>query len=114
MIVANETAGLALRARFFHALAEPSRLVLLEALRGGERTVSELVSESGLSQSNASGHLACLRAYGLVETRQEWRHIHYRLAGPHIAHLLREADLVLEVVAGQVAACEQHGRGGHE
>jgi DNA-binding transcriptional ArsR family regulator len=100
-------ASLALRARFFHALADPSRLALIEALRGGERTVGELLGQTGLSQSNASSHLACLRTYGLVEARQQWRHIYYRLAGPHIEHLLREADLVLEVVAEQAAHCHR-------
>jgi DNA-binding transcriptional ArsR family regulator len=51
--------------------------------------------------------LACLRASGLVDARQEWRHIYYRLAGPHIEHLLGEADLVLEIVASQSSDCEQ-------
>ena len=96
---------LSLRARVFHALAEPSRLALLEALRGGERTVGALVAETGLSQSNASGHLACLRAYGLVDARQQWRHVYYRLAGPHIAHLLREADLALELIVEHAPSC---------
>ena len=58
----------AVRARFFRALADPSRLVLLEALRRGERCVSELVEATGLSQSNVSGHLACLKECGLVES----------------------------------------------
>jgi DNA-binding transcriptional ArsR family regulator len=96
------------RARFFQALADPSRLAILDALRAGERTAGAVAAAVGLSPSNASRHLACLRAGGLVETRQVWRHIHYRLAGEHIAHLLDEADLVLEVVAGRFAACRPH------
>jgi DNA-binding transcriptional ArsR family regulator len=100
---------LARRARFFHALADPSRLALVEALRAGERTVGQLVAQTGLSQSNASGHLACLRMSGLVDARQEWRHIYYRLAGPHIEHLLQEADLVLEIVADHSRGCEHSG-----
>jgi DNA-binding transcriptional ArsR family regulator len=98
---------LTLRARFFRGLADPSRLALLHALRDGEQSVSELVAATGLTQSNASGHLACLRECGLVASRQEWRHVYYRLAGPHIAQLLRDADQVLEVVAERVAACER-------
>jgi DNA-binding transcriptional ArsR family regulator len=58
--------GLAVQARLFRGLAESSRLALLQALRDGERTVGELVALTGLSQSNASGHLACLRDCGLV------------------------------------------------
>jgi DNA-binding transcriptional ArsR family regulator len=102
-----KTADHALRAGFFHALADPSRLALIEALRGGERTVGDLVGQTGLSQSNASSHLACLRTHGLVEARQQWRHIYYRLAGPHIEHLLTEADLVLEQVAQRIGRCER-------
>ena len=88
-----------IRARFFHGLADPSRLALLEALRQGESCVSELVITTGLSQSNVSGHLACLKECGLVESRQQWRHVYYRLAGAHVAHLLEETDLVLEQIA---------------
>jgi DNA-binding transcriptional ArsR family regulator len=95
------------RARFFRALADPSRLVLLETLRRGERCVSELVEATGLAQSNVSGHLACLKECGLVESRQQWRHVYYRLAGAHVAHLLEEADLVLEQVAERIDACNR-------
>ena len=95
-----------LRARFFRGLGNPTRLALLDALRAGERCVNELVLATGLGQSSVSGHLASLRACGLVEAREEWRHTYYRLAGPHVAHLLAETDLVLAVVAGRVAACE--------
>jgi DNA-binding transcriptional ArsR family regulator len=111
MQTTQETIAL-VRARFFQALAEPSRLAILDALRAGERTAGEVAALVGLSPSNASRHLACLRASGLVETRQVWRHVHYRLAGEHIAHLLREADLVLEVVAGRFATCADHRRDG--
>jgi len=97
----------AIRARFFHGLADPSRLALLEALRQRECCVRELVKATGLSQSNVSGHLACLKACGLVESRQQWRHVYYRLAGAHVAHLLEEADQVLEQVAERIDACNR-------
>ena len=102
-----QTNRLALRAKFFRGLADSSRLALLQALRDGERTVSELVAATRLSQSNASGHLACLRECGLVESRQEWRHVYYRLAGPHVEQLLADADLVLEQVAERIEACNR-------
>ena len=103
--------SLTIRARFFHGLADPSRLALLEALRQGESCVSELVITTGLSQSNVSGHLACLKECGLVESRQQWRHVYYRLAGAHIAHLLEEADLALGQVAERIDACQRPGTG---
>jgi len=98
---------LAVQAKFFRGLADPSRLALLQALRDGERTVSELVAATGLTQSNASGHLACLRECGLVDSRQQWRHVYYRLAGPHVEQLLANADLVLAEVAERIAACQR-------
>src|SRR5205807_5542941 len=68
------------RARFFDGLAYPARLALLDALRDGERTAGDAAAVSGLSPSNASKHLACLRECGLVESRQDWRRVYYRLS----------------------------------
>lgn len=76
-----------LRARFFHGLADPSRLVLLDTLGAGERTARDAAVAVGLFASNASRHLACLGECGLVEARQEWRHVYYQLADG-IAQLL--------------------------
>jgi DNA-binding transcriptional ArsR family regulator len=65
------------RARFFSGLADPARLALLDALRHGELTAGDASLAAGLSPSNASKHLACLRHCGLVESRQEWRRVYY-------------------------------------
>ncbi len=97
--------ALALRAKFFRGFADPSRLALLLALRDGEKTVSDLVEQTGLSQSNASGHLACLKECGLVESRQEWRRVFYRLADPRVDELLRTADALVAATAQRVYAC---------
>ena len=96
---------LSLRAKFFRGLSDVSRLALLQALRDGEKTVTELVAETGLSQSNVSGHLACLRECGLVEFRQEWRHVYYRLADERIEDLLRAADAILATNAERIYTC---------
>jgi ArsR family transcriptional regulator, cadmium/lead-responsive transcriptional repressor len=76
--------SLALKAKLFRGLADPSRLAILEALRAGERTVSDVVAATGLSQPNASNHLACLRDCGLVESRQDGRRVYYRLADERV------------------------------
>ena len=94
------------RARFFDGLADPARLALLEALRDGEMTAGEAAVAAGLSASNASKHLACLRDCGLVESRQEWRHVHYSLAAG-VGQLLDVHDLFIEQVADRVAACQR-------
>ena len=94
------------RARFFHGLADPSRLAILEALRDGERTAGDVSSTARLSPSNASRHLACLKDCGLIEARQEWRRVYYRLA-QGVAELLAANDAFVERVAERVAACER-------
>lgn len=96
---------LALKAKFFRGLAEPSRLAILEALLDGPRTVSELVAATGLSQPNASAHLACLRDCGLVVREARGRHAYYRLADERVARLLRLADEILAEVALGVYLC---------
>jgi ArsR family transcriptional regulator, cadmium/lead-responsive transcriptional repressor len=94
------------RARFFDGLADPARLALLDALRDGEMTAGEAAVAAGLSSSNASKHLACLRDCGLVESRQEWRHVHYSLAAG-VGQLLDVHDLFIEQVSDRVAACQR-------
>jgi|GEM_PF-1214557 DNA-binding transcriptional ArsR family regulator len=55
----------------FKALAKPARLQILNCLRSGEFTVSELVEETELGQTNVSKHLQLLYAMGFVSRRKE-------------------------------------------
>lgn len=102
--------ALTLKAKLFRGLADPSRLAILDVLRSGEKTVSELVAETGLSQPNASGHLACLRECGLVASRQEGRYVYYQLADERVDDALRAAEGILAGVAEQVYACTRYER----
>src|SRR3954464_6924839 len=90
---------LALKAKLFRGLADPSRLIILEALRGQAMSVSELVLATRLSQPNVSNHLACLHGCGLVAREQRGRHVYYRLSNERVAALLGLADDVLDDVA---------------
>lgn len=74
---------------FFKVLCDPTRLRVLEALREGERCVSEIVQQVGLSQSVVSHHLGILRRSGLVEARREGKRIHYRMCCDCLAHFTR-------------------------
>ena len=58
-----------------HALADGSRRTVLEALRQGEATVSELAALLPIARPGVSRHLRVLREAGLVELRQQaqWR-----------------------------------------
>lgn len=107
-----EDISLQVKAKLFRGLADTSRLAILEALRSGERTVSDIAVSTGLSQPNASGHLACLKDCGLVRSRQEGRYVHYSLSDPRIEEMLRDAEGILSDVAAGVYACtryEDHG-----
>ncbi len=53
----------------YAAVAEPHRRQILDLLRGGERSVGELVRRVGLSQPGVSKHLKVLRQAGLVDVR---------------------------------------------
>jgi DNA-binding transcriptional ArsR family regulator len=75
----------------FKALSEPMRLRLLYALMDGEKTVSELVEESGGLQANVSKHLRMLLEDGIVERRKQGLNSYYRVADPTIYEL---CDLV--------------------
>lgn len=71
----------------FRVLAEPARLRLLTELGDGERTVTELVETTGLSQTNVSKHLRLLRDGGFVGRRKEGLFAHYRIVDPSVEQL---------------------------
>ena len=71
----------------FRALGEPARLELMQVLRTGERTVGELVEETGLGTANVSKHLQLLRRAGFVTRRKEGLHVYYALAGEDVFRL---------------------------
>ncbi len=54
----------------FNAIAEPQRREILALLRTGERPVTELARELGMTQPGASKHLRVLREVGLVRDRR--------------------------------------------
>jgi DNA-binding transcriptional ArsR family regulator len=99
---------LMLKGKLFRGFAEPSRLAILEALRSGPACVNELAEATGLTQPNASNHLACLLDCGLVEREPRGRFVSYRLAHPRVADLLILADGLLTDVAHGVQACRRY------
>lgn len=93
-------------ARMFRGFADPTRVAILLELLPGERRVSDLVDAVGGSQSNVSGHLACLRECGLVLDRPgERRQVFYRLAGPEVADLLAAGQRLLAATGTAIELC---------
>jgi DNA-binding transcriptional ArsR family regulator len=85
-------------ARVCKALADGKRLLIINELRDGPRSVSELVSALGIPQANASQHLAVLRDRGIVTTRRSGSSIYYSLASEKI---VRAVDLLHEFMTEQ-------------
>jgi DNA-binding transcriptional ArsR family regulator len=82
-------------ARVGRALSDPTRRRLLLALADGPGYPAALADGLGLSRSNVSNHLSCLRGCGLVVAHYEGRQVRYELADPHLGRALAE---LLEVV----------------
>ena len=103
----EDPAGVEMVARFFRALADPTRLRLLEFLLPGERTVSECVERAGLSQGRVSAHLACLADCGYVAARRQGRFAHYRVVDPRVADLVVLARSLAADNCTALTACER-------
>jgi len=108
MLIISTTSTIALQAKLFRGFAEPSRLSILEALRAGELTVSNLVQATGLTQPNVSNHLSCLRDCGLVTVRQQGRFAYYSLSDERVAQLLQLGDELFAEVARGVYECTRY------
>ncbi|HEY7505945.1 MAG TPA: metalloregulator ArsR/SmtB family transcription factor [Gemmatimonadales bacterium] len=88
---------LTLIAERLRALAEPARLQILNHLRRGEQTVTELVEVTGLGQANVSKHLQILLAAGFVRRRKQGLHSFYRLAD-------RDVFRICDIMCGRLEA----------
>lgn len=74
--------------------------MILNSLRGGEKSVSELAELVGAQQANVSQHLAVLRQRGVVATRKRGANIYYSVANPKI---IQACDMIREVLLEQLA-----------
>lgn len=100
-------------AALFHALAEPTRLALLEHLATGEHRVRDMVDHMQLAQSTVSKHLACLRDCGLVSVRVEGRSSWFSLVDPgRLEKLVAMADELM--TASHAAGSLRDHRERHE
>jgi ArsR family transcriptional regulator, arsenate/arsenite/antimonite-responsive transcriptional repressor len=66
-------------ARWFHALADETRLQILERLQEGEQCVCDLTDMLSTGQSRLSFHLKALKDAGILRDRREGRWIYYSL-----------------------------------
>lgn len=73
-----------MQASVLRMLAHPRRLEMLHLLADGPMEVGRIATRLGISQPNASQHLALMRSSGLVDIERNGREIRYRLADPEV------------------------------
>jgi DNA-binding transcriptional ArsR family regulator len=77
------------KAGIFQALANPTRVAIVELLRDeGEVAVTGIQESLGIEQANASQHLAVLRSKNIVVARKEGNQVFYRLRDKTIGQVL--------------------------
>lgn len=81
------------------ALATPSRLLILESLSDGPKTVGELTDAVDMEQSAVSHQLRLLRDLGFVAGERRGRHMIYRIFDSHVAELMQQAIFHAEHVS---------------
>ncbi|HEY31787.1 MAG TPA: helix-turn-helix transcriptional regulator [Dehalococcoidia bacterium] len=73
-----------LKAELCKTFADPKRLMIIEELRNGEKSVGELAERLSVPHAVASRHLAILRERGAVRARRDGTSVFYSLSDPRI------------------------------
>ena len=87
------------QARVLKALANESRLVIVDRLSRGECSVGELTELVGSERSTVSKHLAVLRSHGIVFDRREGNVVYYSLMTPCVVNFFSCASRVIKELA---------------
>jgi ArsR family transcriptional regulator len=88
---------LELKAEVLKALAQPTRLKILECLRGGEKCICEIVPAINGEQSNISRHISVMQKSNLVTTRKEGVKVMVKVKDPEIFNILDTVSTILRV-----------------
>jgi DNA-binding transcriptional ArsR family regulator len=83
------------KADFFKTLSHPARIRILEVLRDGEHSVSQLIPAVGIEASHLSQQLAVLRKANIVQTRKVGSTVHYSVVDEQMFQLLEVAKAII-------------------
>ncbi len=83
------------KADFFKTLGHPARIRILELLRSGEQSVSELIPGVGLEASHLSQQLGSLRRANIVTGRKDGSNVYYSVRDERVFQLLEVAKAIL-------------------
>lgn len=92
------------KAEFFKALAHPVRIRILDELRAGEQTVSDIKQQLDLEFPNVSQQLSILKAQKIVVTRRQGNNIYYFCIDPTIFKLL---DVAKKIFSNQLMETQE-------
>jgi ArsR family transcriptional regulator len=76
------------KADIFQALAHPTRIAIVEILRGGEVSAGTILERLGGEQANVSQHLAVLRSKRIVQNRKEGNQVFYSIRSQLLIEVL--------------------------
>jgi ArsR family transcriptional regulator len=104
MEVFMEERVLELKAEILKALAQPTRLKILELLRNGEKCICEIVPALNGEQSNISRHISLMQKSHLVTTRKDGVRVMVKVKDPKIFDVL---DRVSQILKNQIKEQEK-------
>ncbi len=88
-----------LKAELCKTFADPKRLLIIDELRRGEKTVGELARVLEIPQAVISRHLAILRDRGVLRHRRERTSVYYSLSDPKIGDA---CDMMHQILLNQI------------
>lgn len=95
-------------------LTDPKRLMIIDALRDGEKSVGFLAESLGMRLANASQHLGVLRHAGLVEARRDGTTIYYHLTEPRIVEACDAINQIVRLRLGRAPRVSSTRSGGED
>ena len=104
MLVRHNLELYSLKAELCKTFADPKRLIIIDELREGERTVGELARVLELPQAVVSRHLAILRDRGVAQYRREGTSVYYSLSDPKIGDA---CDMVHQILLDKIEKNKQ-------
>jgi DNA-binding transcriptional ArsR family regulator len=87
---------LVIQSQVCRVFSNSKRLEVIQLLKEGEQTASDIAKALGTTKANASQHLAVMRMRGILKTRREGTNIYYRIANENLA---RACNLMQEALA---------------
>lgn len=83
------------KADFFKTLSHPARIRILEVLRDGEQSVSQMIPQVGIEASHLSQQLAVLRRANILQSHKEGTTVYYSVTDERMFQLLEVAKAII-------------------